>query len=149
MRTPTRWRKPTNCSPTSPGDSSPEFEVAADRLLVEVDRKGDQSESDSLRVTPLAVIAHALCKALKLHPNFNSIIDKSGRALNIHAAIHLGIAVDSPDGLLVPVIRDADEKSILDIAGEFGGVAGSVGKGLIFGLPLSPAEKASRKKRRK
>jgi pyruvate dehydrogenase E2 component (dihydrolipoamide acetyltransferase) len=92
------------------------FEVPADRVL-------EQIRSDSGRITPLAVIASCLCRALKDHPGFNAVVDEKARALDIHSAINLGIAVDSSDGLLVPVLNDAGEKTIAELAVEIAGLA--------------------------
>ena len=58
-------------------------------------------------VSMLALIAQALCKLLRLHPNFNATFTESHTLL--WQAVNLGIAVDTPDGLVVPVIRDADK----------------------------------------
>jgi len=92
------------------------FEVRADGLLSECERAADDSEAVAIRVTPLAIIAKCVSAALGEHPNFNAIIDEKARALDVHEAVHLGIAVDSTYGLLVPVIRDAGEKSPLELA---------------------------------
>lgn len=92
------------------------FEVAADRIL-------EQTRSDTHRITPLAVIANCLCRALREHPGFNAVVDDKARALDIHSTINLGIAVDSTDGLLVPVLRDAGEKSVAELAEEIAELA--------------------------
>ena len=64
-----------------------------------------------------------LCQALKKHPNFNAVIDDKARALDVYESIHLGVAVDSDDGLLVPVIRDAGDKSVDQLAHAIGATA--------------------------
>ena len=83
------------------------FEVAADGILNKAD--------DSGAATPLAVIAQALCRTLAAHPEFNAVIDEVPRALDVYEDVHLGLAVDSPDGLLVPVIRNANQKSLEEL----------------------------------
>lgn len=90
------------------------FEVEADAVKAGLQKLS--SQAGSVKVTPLAIIAACVCATLKEHPNFNAVIDDEARALDVHDAIHLGIAVDGPDGLLVPVIRDAGDKSVPDLA---------------------------------
>lgn len=82
------------------------FEVAADRIV----------ENTTDDISPLAIIAESLCRALEQHPNFNAVVQEKARALDVHDAINLGIAVDSEDGLLVPVLRNAEKKSAGDLA---------------------------------
>ena len=65
-----------------------------------------------------ALVVKAVIPALESFPEFNATLD--GDELVIHGAHHIGIAVDTPDGLIVAVIRDAGEKSVLDIASEVG-----------------------------
>lgn len=74
-----------------------------------------------LTVTPLVV--RALVDTLKRHPVFNASLDDATQDLVFKHYIHLGIAVDTEQGLLVPVIRDADKKSVLDLAKELESVA--------------------------
>ncbi len=88
------------------------FEVSADAILAECERHG----GDAVRITPLAVIARCLCAALKSHPNFNAVVDDKARALDVYDDVHLGIAVDSPDGLMVPVIRNANTHDVPELA---------------------------------
>ncbi len=94
--------------------SAMNFEVPADEVLTECSRLA--GEAGSTRVTPLAVVARHVCRALAEHANFNAVIDEHARALDVHDAVHLGIAVDSDDGLLVPVILDAHRQSALELA---------------------------------
>jgi pyruvate dehydrogenase E2 component (dihydrolipoyllysine-residue acetyltransferase) len=54
--------------------------------------------------------------ALKQFPQFNASLDESGEKLILKKYFHIGIAVDTPDGLVVPVIRDCDKKGLLDLA---------------------------------
>jgi len=56
--------------------------------------------------------------ALKKFPTFNASLDDSGEKLILKKYFHIGIAVDTPDGLVVPVIRDCDKKGLLDLAVE-------------------------------
>lgn len=90
------------------------FEIPADGILSECERLGERA--DSVRLTPLAVIAKCVCAALDEHPAFNAVIDEKAWALDLCEDVHLGIAVDSPDGLLVPVIRNANAHDALELA---------------------------------
>jgi pyruvate dehydrogenase E2 component (dihydrolipoamide acetyltransferase) len=82
--------------------------------------KGD-SELMGAKLTPLAFIVKACVHALKEFPNFNASLD--GENLVIKKYWHIGFAVDTPEGLIVPVIRDADTKSVFEIAKELGDIS--------------------------
>jgi pyruvate dehydrogenase E2 component (dihydrolipoamide acetyltransferase) len=71
-----------------------------------------------VKLTPLAFLVKAAVVALKALPQFNASIDGSGRNLVLKKYWHIGFAVDTPSGILVPVIRDADRKSLAAIAAE-------------------------------
>ncbi len=60
-------------------------------------------------ISPMAFLAHATVRALALHPMLNASIDAEAGTMTLHAGVNLGIAVDAPNGLMVPVIRDAHE----------------------------------------
>ncbi len=80
-----------------------------------------EQKGSRLTVTPL--ILRALVETLRLHPIFNSSLDEATQDIVLKQYMHLGIAVDTEQGLLVPVIRDADKKSILDLAKELESLA--------------------------
>jgi pyruvate dehydrogenase E2 component (dihydrolipoamide acetyltransferase) len=73
-------------------------------------------EKDGVKVTVLAFLIKAAVEALKKFPEVNSSID--GESLVIKHYYHIGFAADTPNGLMVPVIRNADQKSVLDLARE-------------------------------
>ena len=73
-------------------------------------------KEQGIRITLLAFLLKAVVLALKKYPRFNSSLDASGENLIIKRYFHIGIAVDTPDGLVVPVIRDVEQKSLLDLA---------------------------------
>jgi pyruvate dehydrogenase E2 component (dihydrolipoamide acetyltransferase) len=75
------------------------------------------------KVTMTAIMVKAVVGALKAYPNFNSSIDLEAGELVIKRYYHIGVAVDTEYGLLVPVIRDADRKTVLTIAGELSDLA--------------------------
>ena len=76
-----------------------------------------------VKLTYLPFIVKALIEALKLHPTLNSTLDEDEGEIVIRKYYNIGIAVDVPDGLIVPVVKMADQKSILDIAAEIEGLA--------------------------
>ncbi len=90
----------------------------ADVTELEVFRKAEAGayKEQGIKLTLLAFMVKACAKALKAFPRFNSSLSQDGETLIMKQYCHIGIAVDTPNGLVVPVIRDADKKSILDIA---------------------------------
>ncbi len=78
----------------------------------------EEHKNEGIRVTVLAFLMKALVSALKEHPRFNSSLDTTGENLVLKQYIHIGVAVDTPDGLVGPVIRDCDRKSLIELANE-------------------------------
>ncbi len=76
-----------------------------------------------IRITMLAFLVKAVVAGLKEFPRFNSSLDAEGENLIYKKYYNIGIAVDTPDGLVVPVIHDADKKSLVDIALEMGEIS--------------------------
>jgi len=79
-----------------------------------------QFEKQNIRLTPLVFIMKALVAGLKKYPQFNASLDQTGEQLILKNYFHIGVAVDTPDGLVVPVIRDVDKKTITELATELG-----------------------------
>ena len=75
----------------------------------------DYYTGEKIKVTPLAFIAKALVSALKKFPNFNASIDSANDKIIYKKYFHVGFAVDTPHGLMVPKIRDVDQMSIKEI----------------------------------
>jgi pyruvate dehydrogenase E2 component (dihydrolipoamide acetyltransferase) len=75
-----------------------------------------RAEGAGIKLTPLAFIVRACVKALQKFPLFNTSIDASGQNLVYKKYLHVGFAADTPNGLLVPVIHDADHKDIYQVA---------------------------------
>jgi len=75
----------------------------------------DYYTGEKIKVTPLAFIAKALVYALKEFPNFNASIDSASNKIIYKKYIHIGFAVDTPHGLMVPKIRDVDQMNIKEI----------------------------------
>jgi pyruvate dehydrogenase E2 component (dihydrolipoamide acetyltransferase) len=81
------------------------------------------AEKGGFKLTMLAFLVKASVNALKEFPEFNASLDKTGDNLIIKKYYHIGVAVDTPDGLLVPVIKDADRKGVFDLAKELAEVS--------------------------
>jgi pyruvate dehydrogenase E2 component (dihydrolipoamide acetyltransferase) len=94
----------------------------ADITEMEAFRKKLGEEHKDVKVTPLVFLIKAVVAALKKYPNFNASLD--GDNLVRKQYFHVGIAVDTPDGLVVPVIRDADRKGLLELSHELAEVSG-------------------------
>ncbi len=75
-----------------------------------------KASQEGVRLTPLAFIIKACVLALKKFPRFNASLDAAGENLVFKKYFHLGFAADTPEGLVVPVIRDADRKNLFEIA---------------------------------
>jgi pyruvate dehydrogenase E2 component (dihydrolipoamide acetyltransferase) len=88
----------------------------ADITEMEAFRKKLGEENKDTKVTPLVFLIKAVVAGLKKYPNFNASLD--GEELVLKQYFHVGIAVDTPDGLVVPVIRDADRKGLLELSHE-------------------------------
>jgi len=91
----------------------------ADITDMEVYRK-TQAQEKGIKLTPLVFLIKASVAALKKFPDFNSSLDVTRENLVMKQYFHIGIAVDTPDGLVVPVIRDCDQKDIFQLAKELG-----------------------------
>jgi pyruvate dehydrogenase E2 component (dihydrolipoamide acetyltransferase) len=89
----------------------------------------DRAASRGIKLTPLAFIARACVKIIAQFPNFNSSLDASGQNLVFKKYLHLGFAADTPNGLVVPVIRDAGRKDVYELARDLGELAGKARAG--------------------
>ena len=92
----------------------------ADITDLEAFRKAQtvETEKKGFKLTMLAFMIKACVTALRQYPQFNSSLDKSGENIILKKYFHIGVAVDTPGGLVVPVVRDADRKGVFDIARE-------------------------------
>jgi pyruvate dehydrogenase E2 component (dihydrolipoamide acetyltransferase) len=86
-----------------------------DLEIARVALKG-KAEQEGVRLTPLAFVVRACIVALKEFPPFNASLDASGQNLVFKKYFNIGFAADTPNGLVVPVIRDADRRNLFDIA---------------------------------
>lgn len=81
------------------------------------------AKDKGVRLTPLVFILKAVVAALKAFPTFNSSLDSRGENLILKQYYHIGVAVDTPNGLVVPVIRQVDQKSLLQLAQELAAIS--------------------------
>jgi len=91
-----------------------------DAYRKELDTAGKEK---GYRVTLLAFLIKASVSALKQHPEFNASLSPEKDALVYKRYYNIGVAVDTPDGLVVPVVKDADRKGILEISQELGAIS--------------------------
>ena len=100
-------------------------------------QSNETAKKDKAKVTLLAFLMQAAIAALKKFPEFNASLDSSGDEMNlvIKNYYHLGFAADTPHGLMVPVIRDVDQKGVVAIAGELAHLSALAREGR-----LKPAE---------
>ncbi len=79
-------------------------------------RKAQNAIANGFKLSPLVFVVKAVAKALAIHPKFNASLTPDGQSLVMKKYFHIGVAVDTPNGLVVPVIKDADKKGFKDIA---------------------------------
>ena len=105
----------------------------ADITELEAFRKQENAslakQKSDLKITPLVFIMKAVAKTLAAFPVFNSSLSEDGEHLIMKKYIHLGIAVDTPNGLVVPVVRDVDKKGIYELSEELKVISGKARDG--------------------
>lgn len=97
----------------------------ADITILEDFRQSQKAEMEKqkIKLTPLVFIMKAVVASLKAFPQLNASLDPSGENLIMKSYYHIGVAVDTPDGLVVPVIRNVDKKGLMDLAKELAEVS--------------------------
>jgi len=93
-----------------------------EELRVQLNKEAEKAKSGA-KLTMLAFLIKASANALKKFPDFNASLDESGENLTLKKYFHVGFAADTPNGLVVPVIRDVDRKGVVEIAQETGELA--------------------------
>lgn len=93
-----------------------EMEVWRKQLVAEYAAQG-------IKITPLAFMLKAVAEALQQYPEFNASLDAGGENLVLKKYFHIGVAVDTPDGLVVPVLRDVNKKGLAELAKELGEIS--------------------------
>ncbi|MDH5835150.1 dihydrolipoyllysine-residue acetyltransferase [Luteimonas kalidii] len=103
-------------------------------LRVQLNKEEEKSKS-GIKLTMLAFLIKASANALAKYPDFNASLDAAGETLTLKKYVNIGFAADTPNGLVVPVVRDVDRKGVLQIAQEMGELAKKARDG-----KLGPAE---------
>ena len=103
----------------------------ADITELEKFRKGNKqaAQDKGISLTPVSFIIKAVVSALKTFPQFNASLSENGEELVYKKYFNIGVAVDTPNGLLVPVLKDADAKGLFEIAKEIGELSEKARKG--------------------
>lgn len=94
----------------------------ADITEMEAFRKSLKAEAEQkgIRLTPLVFLIKAVVSALQMYPKFNASLDEAGENLVMKQYFHIGVAVETPNGLMVPVLKDCDQKGFWQLAAELG-----------------------------
>ena len=110
---------------------------SADITELEAFRQGqkDRVEREGVRLTLMPFLMKACAAVLRAMPSFNSSLTPDGEALILKGYVHLGVAVETPNGLVVPVIRDVDQKGIWQLAQDLAEISGRARDG-----KLSPSD---------
>jgi pyruvate dehydrogenase E2 component (dihydrolipoamide acetyltransferase) len=96
----------------------------------------DVAEKQGVKLTPIVFIMKAVVAALKQFPKFNASLSANGEELILKQYFHIGVAVDTPNGLVVPVIRDADKKGLFELAADLGTVSKKAREGKLSGADM-------------
>lgn len=80
-------------------------------------------EKQNIKLTPIVFVMKAAVASLRAFPHFNASLEPNGENLVMKKYFHIGVAVDTPDGLVVPVIRDVDKKGLIELAKELSQVS--------------------------
>jgi pyruvate dehydrogenase E2 component (dihydrolipoamide acetyltransferase) len=105
------------------------------RVALNKENAASDKSGAGIKLTMLAFIMKASVAALQKFPDFNSSLDAGGENLTLKKYFHVGFAADTPNGLVVPVVRDCDRKGVVEIARESGELAKKAREG-----KLGPAE---------
>jgi pyruvate dehydrogenase E2 component (dihydrolipoamide acetyltransferase) len=96
----------------------------------------DKAAAEGVKLTPLAFIVRAAVKALQEYPTFNASLDADGQNVVMKKYMHIGFAADTPNGLLVPVIQDADRMDVYQIARALADLSDRARKGTLKGSEM-------------
>lgn len=96
----------------------------------------EMAAKKGVSLTPLVFIMKAVVACLKQYPEFNASLSEDKQSLIYKKYYNIGVAVDTPNGLMVPVIRDVDKKGFLELAGELGEVSSRAREGTLTAKDL-------------
>lgn len=99
--------------------------------IAQMEQFRQHQKERNIKLSPLVFIMKAVVQVLKNHPNFNASLDENGENLVIKKYFNLGIAVDTPNGLVVPVVRDVGKKSLIELAKELKETSARAREGLL------------------
>jgi pyruvate dehydrogenase E2 component (dihydrolipoamide acetyltransferase) len=116
-------------------DDADVTELEALRVALNKENESRADKGGGIKFTMLGFLIKAVVAALKKYPDFNASLDASGENLVLKKYFHIGFAADTPNGLVVPVLKDADKKGIVQITQETGALAAKAREG-----KLGPAE---------
>jgi pyruvate dehydrogenase E2 component (dihydrolipoamide acetyltransferase) len=96
----------------------------------------DLADKQGIKLTPLVFLMKAVVAALKAFPTFNASLDNSGQNLILKQYFHIGVAVDTPNGLVVPIVRDVDQKGLFELAKELAVISAKAREGKLTGADM-------------
>lgn len=112
----------------------------ADISDLEAFRKQQNAEAEKrkqdLKITPLVFIMKAVASALEAYPRFNSSLSEDAQTLIIKKYINIGVAVDTPNGLVVPVFKDVNRKGIVELSNELAAISKKARDGKLTGADM-------------
>lgn len=110
-----------------------------DAYRKELDAQGKELKDKGYRVTLLAFLIKAAVSALRKHPEFNASLSPEKDALILKRYYNIGVAVDTPDGLVVPVIKEADRKGLVEISRDLGAISAKARDGKLSAADMQGA----------
>lgn len=105
----------------------------------ELDAQGKELKDKGYRVTLLAFLIKAAVSGLRKHPEFNASLSPEKDALILKRYYNIGVAVDTPDGLVVPVIKEADRKGLVEISRDLGAISAKARDGKLAAADMQGA----------
>ncbi|KQO65607.1 branched-chain alpha-keto acid dehydrogenase subunit E2 [Methylobacterium sp. Leaf88] len=105
----------------------------------ELDAQGKELKDKGYRVTLLAFLIKAAVSGLRKHPEFNASLSPEKDALILKRYYNIGVAVDTPDGLVVPVIKEADRKGLVEISRDLGAISAKARDGKLSAADMQGA----------
>ncbi len=111
----------------------------ADITELEKFRKEQNALADGFKLSPLVFVVKAVAKALEIHPKFNSSLSTDGDSIILKKYFNVAIAVDTPNGLMVPVIKDVDKKGFKEIALEMAEISTKAREGKLKSADMQGA----------
>ena len=102
-------------------------------------RKAQNAIADGFKLSPLVFVVKAVAKALAIHPKFNSSLTADGDSIVMKKYFNIAIAVDTPNGLMVPVIKDVDKKGFKEIAVEMAEISKKAREGKLKSADMQGA----------